>query len=91
MSPKQILAIHIALFGIYVGGFSALWIGMQQMSSDIRAEISDVRTELSAVAQRVARIEARLGIPAATPADRAAADPETPPPPRDSSQPTVDG
>ena len=80
MSLKQNLAESAPLLGVLVAGFGMVWLGMQNMESDIRSELSGVRTELSTLAQRIARIEGRLNIPAPTPGDRAAADPVTPPP-----------
>ncbi len=88
MSLKQNLAESAPLLGVLVAGFGMVWLGMQNMESDIRSELSGVRTELSGVrtelsgvrtelstlAQRVARIEDRLNIPAPTPGDRSAVD-----------------
>ena len=94
MTLKQNLAESAPLLGVLVAGFGMLWLGMQNIESHIRSEISSVRseissvrselsgirTELSTLAQRVARIEGRLNIPAPTPSDHAAADPTAPPP-----------
>ena len=74
MSLKQNLAESAPLLGVLVAGFGMVWLGMQNMESDIRSELSGVRTELSTLAQRVARIEDRLNIPAPTPGDRSAVD-----------------
>lgn len=63
--------------------------------SQVRTEIFGMRTDISNLAQRVARIEGHLGLPAPSPtSDRAATDPDTGQPASDPARPrdsTVDG
>ena len=63
--------------------------------SQVRTEIFGMRTDISNLAQRVARIEGHLGLPApSATSDRAATDPDTGQPASDPARPrdsTVDG
>ena len=102
----QSVTLFAAILPAFVLGFGGMWLGMQSIASDIRAdiraEIGQMRTEMrhelgqmrgtiSNLAERVARIEGHLRIPPPPPSDRAATDPANPPTPDTSDRPTVDG
>ncbi|MDE0172427.1 MAG: hypothetical protein OYH76_09080 [Defluviicoccus sp.] len=99
----QSVTLFAATLPAFVLGFGGMWIGMQSIASDIRAdirteigqmrgEISNLSQRVGRIEQRVARIEGRLGIPAPPPNDRAATDPANPQPAPDTpDRPTVDG
>ncbi len=110
MTLKENLAQSATLFGAilsaFVLGFGGVWFGMQSIANDIRqeirtevshvrTEISGMRVEISNLAQRVARIEGHLGLPApSATSDRAATDPDTGQPASGPAGPggsTVDG
>lgn len=64
MTLKENLAQSATLFGAiltaFVLGFGGVWLGMQSIANDIRAEFSQVRGEISQVRNELSQVRSEI-------------------------------